>query len=294
MKNKNPIEFLSLGIILVPLLIVSLLACKNKSSIANNPIKKDTIKNLPKQKINPKIIEPDSLQSTILAGAKKIVFRNQKFEAFVVDLTKMELNFNSKYDSTHYISTINNLKKYYKKKNKKVIFATNGGMFHPNLEPVGLYVENEKEKFTLNLDNGRGNFFLKPNGVFYINKWDKAGLIESSKYPPIIGKTKFATQSGPMLLLNGEVNKQLGKNSTNKNIRSGVGLIDKNTIVFIISREKVNFYDFAMLFKTNFYCKNALYLDGFISEMYIADKKTPKTKNQFSILISVTQKMKSN
>jgi uncharacterized protein YigE (DUF2233 family) len=33
-------------------------------------------------------------------------------------------------------------------------------------------------------------------------------------------------------------------------------------VVFAISEKAVNFYDFAMMFKQEFGCQNALYLDG--------------------------------
>lgn len=252
-------------------------------SETNNNMQKTIIVEIEKNKNNSEIIKNTS---------QIINYRNQDFYSYVVDLTKSNLSFNSKTKSGEWIKTINRLKNYLSLQNKTLIFATNGGMFNQNFNPVGLYIENGKELFHINLGDGKGNFFLKPNGIFYINKWGGAGIIESSVYPKIKGKLKYATQSGPLLLLNDQINKNFGKNSQNKYIRNAVGIINKDSVVFVISKNPVNFYDLAMFFKEEFNCKNALYLDGFISEMYLPELGLTKTKNEFSILINVTTKSK--
>ena len=56
----------------------------------------------------------------------------------------------------------------------------------------------------------------------------------------------WATQSGPMLLINGAINPEFQENSANLKIRSGVGIIDDRNVVFVISNEPINFYDFAL------------------------------------------------
>lgn len=221
--------------------------------------------------------------------AETINYRQQDFYTYIVDLTNSNLSFNFKTNSGEQIKTLSKLNTYYSQQNKNLIFATNGGIFSNNLEPLGLYVENGSEMFSLNLQDGAGNFFLKPNGIFYINKWNGAGIIESSKYETIAGKISYAIQSGPLLLLNGNVHGKFTENSSNKYIRNGVGIIDNKTIVFAISKKPVNFFDFAMLFKEEFNCANALYLDGAISEMYLPALNLTQTQNTFSVLISVTE-----
>ena len=63
-----------------------------------------------------------------------------------------------------------------KSKGKSLQFAMNGGMYHDDFRPVGLYVENGRELTRANTTTLTGapgaipNFFKKPNGVFYIGK----------------------------------------------------------------------------------------------------------------------------
>ena len=78
--------------------------------------------------------------------------------------------------------------------------------------------------------------------------------------------------------------------SVNKKLRSGVGLISSKKVVFIISEGEVNFYDFAVLFKSVFNCQNALFLDGAISMMYLRDKLPNEIGGHFCTLISATRK----
>lgn len=149
---------------------------------------------------------------------------------------------------------------------------TNGGMFHPRGIPVGLFVEETVELTGLNFDEDRGNFFLLPNGVFFVSCDNVAGVLETKQFRDSIynkGTTlKLATQSGPMLVIDSLRHPKFNKNSPNNYIRSGVGVTNDQKIIFILSQEVVNFYTFASIFLEKG-CKNALYLDGAISDMYI-------------------------
>ena len=102
-------------------------------------------------------------------------------------------------------------------------------------------------------------------------------------------KPKFALQSGPMLVVNGKINKELSPNSKSRYIRSGVGILDAEKVVFAISKKPVRFYDFAALFAKKLNCKNALYLDGFISEMYLPELGLTKSERDFASFIVVTE-----
>ena len=50
-----------------------------------------------------------------------------------------------------------------------IIFATNGGMYHTDRSPVGMYIENFNEFSPLITRDGPGNFGFLPNGVFCFN-----------------------------------------------------------------------------------------------------------------------------
>jgi len=155
-------------------------------------------------------------------------------------------------------------------------FAANAGMFEPDFKPVGLLVQDGVEKSPLNLKDGTGNFCMKPNGVFLINSKHKAMVIESSFYPTLLTPAVWATQSGPLLVLAGDIHPDFNPNSKNQNVRSGVGVREDGIIVFAISRKPVTFYDFASLFLTKLECPNALYLDGVISAFYVPGMNDPE------------------
>ncbi len=147
-------------------------------------------------------------------------------------------------------------------------FAANAGMYTPSGSPAGLYVEAGRELHSLNRKNGYGNFHLKPNGVFFIANGE-AGVLQTSEYVRKRPAPRLATQSGPMLVVNGRLHPRFFASSPSKHIRNGVGVDAKGRIVFAISGRPVNFYDFARLFKDRLGCRNALYLDGSVSRTWL-------------------------
>ena len=145
------------------------------------------------------------------------------------------------------------------------IFAMNAGMYHEDLSPVGLYVEEGKEQAMLQSGEGEGNFFLKPNGVFFVTAAGKAGVLTTEDYAAEKPAAWFATQSGPMLVINGAPHPKFEENGASRFIRNGVGLRADGTAVFAISRTEVSFGSFARLFRDALECPNALYFDGVVS-----------------------------
>jgi uncharacterized protein YigE (DUF2233 family) len=152
---------------------------------------------------------------------------------------------------------------------KKLVFAMNAGMYHGDLSPVGLFVNEGRELAPLNLANAEGNFFLKPNGVFVVTA-DGAQVIESSQYPRLKRPAILATQSGPLLVLNGRIHPSFRRESTSRLFRNGVGVPSPDTAVFAITEEPVNFYEFATLFRDVLGCPTALFFDGTISSLHSA------------------------
>ncbi len=149
-----------------------------------------------------------------------------------------------------------------------IIFATNGGMYHTDRSPVGLYVENFNEFSPLITRDGPGNFGLLPNGVFCINK-SKFLILETKKFAQAKIQCQYATQSGPLLVIDGKIHPKFIRNGTSKFVRSGVGISRNGSkAIFLISNEAVNFHHFASTFLDHFKIDNALYLDGNISRLY--------------------------
>jgi uncharacterized protein YigE (DUF2233 family) len=148
------------------------------------------------------------------------------------------------------------------------IFAMNAGMYHKDFTPVGLHVEDGSEQSPLNLADAPGNFFLKPNGVFYVDQHDNAGVLESAAYAAAGIRPKLATQSGPMLVIDGSIHPRFEENGTSRHIRNGVGADGDKRAVFAISRGPVSLGSFARLFRDELGCRNALFFDGTVSALH--------------------------
>ncbi|GJD31319.1 hypothetical protein PMNALOAF_2573 [Methylobacterium adhaesivum] len=147
-------------------------------------------------------------------------------------------------------------------------FAMNAGMYDKDQAPVGLYIEEGRELKGVSTANGPGNFHLKPNGVFYV-KGDRAGVLDTARYLRVNPKPDFATQSGPMLVVDGHIHPKISSDGPSQKIRNGVGVRDDGrTAVFAISERPVSFGAFARLFKDSLGCRNALFLDGSVSSLY--------------------------
>lgn len=209
-----------------------------------------------------------------------------RFVTYIVNPKKQDLKFYLKNEKQENFRSILNLKNWVESKNKKLIFAMNGGMYQKDGSPQGLYIENYKTLTELDTKNASGNFYLKPNGVFSISDQNNPEICttESFKHSKNI---KFATQSGPMLVIDGKIHPDFKEGSSNLNIRNGVGILPDNSIVFAMSKEPINFYDFANYFKS-LGCKNALYLDGLVSRTYLPEKKWTQTDGNFGVIIGVT------
>ncbi|NHZ37538.1 phosphodiester glycosidase family protein [Massilia rubra] len=161
------------------------------------------------------------------------------------------------------------LQEWLQGRKQRLVFGVNAGMYHPGFAPVGLHVENGKQLALLNLDDGKGNFFMKPNGVFVLGKGGPA-VVESSAYPSYAAKAvevRLATQSGPMLVIDGQLHPRFDPESPSRYVRNGVGVVDGKAI-FVISNVPVTFHELATYFRDTLHCKNALYLDGSISSLF--------------------------
>ncbi|WP_322895270.1 MULTISPECIES: phosphodiester glycosidase family protein [unclassified Yoonia] len=147
-------------------------------------------------------------------------------------------------------------------------FAMNAGMYHPNRAPVGHYVENGVEAMRVIPNAGPGNFGLLPNGVFCIND-DSAQVYETLRYVDEAPVCRDATQSGPMLVIDGALHPRFLPDSTSRFLRNGVGTTAAgDRAVFAISNEAVSFYEFASFFRDYLQLPNALYFDGKVSRLH--------------------------
>ena len=151
---------------------------------------------------------------------------------------------------------------------KTLAFAMNGGMYHDDRAPVGHYIEDGQEIMRVIPNAGPGNFGLLPNGVFCIGK-GRADVIETLAYEAARPDCRYATQSGPMLVIDGELHPRFLPESTSRHIRNGVGTSgDGRRVVFVISDQPVTFHEFGRIFRDDLGLPQALFLDGSVSRLH--------------------------
>jgi len=208
--------------------------------------------------------------------------------AYTIDLSNSELDFYYQNEQHQNFKNFKKLKDWLKRKNKSLVFAVNGGMYYKDSSPQGLYIENGKIINEIDLKkNGYGNFYLQPNGIFYLTFDDEAFVTTAERFSEN-ANIKYATQSGPLLLIEGKIHPKFRKGSKNMHIRNGVGILPDGRLLFVMSKRKINFYDFALFFKKN-RCKNALYLDGFVSKTYLPEKNYFQMEGNFGVIIAETK-----
>jgi uncharacterized protein YigE (DUF2233 family) len=223
---------------------------------------------------------------TIFAVSANVHIDDPRFISYEVDPKKQDIKLYWKDEKAQVFRSIQNLKFWLDKKKRKLVFAMNAGMYKTDNSPLGLYIEDKLTLSPLNRLKAGGNFYLKPNGVFYISS-DNIPFICNTIHFKNNGKINYATQSGPMLVIEGKIHPSFKKGSSNLTIRNGVGILPDNKIVFAMSKTGINFYDFASYFKS-LGCKNALYLDGFVSRTYLPEKKWTQVDGNFGVIVGVT------
>ncbi|MFT5646762.1 MAG: hypothetical protein ACI976_001446 [Aureispira sp.] len=240
-----------------------------------------------------------ALKEPVLNLVKDTLINWKGVNYVVITTTSEHLSFFLE-DGNNKFKKFSALSEYVRKKNKNLIFAMNGGMYLPerNNEPQGLYIEQGKVRKGIDTFTAvrpiKTNFYLHPNGVFYIKKNGEPVVLKNTdflldyankKYSDI----KFATQSGPMLVSDGAIHPAFTPNSKNIHIRNAVGINKKGEICFVLSEERICFHAIATLFKEQLNCENALYLDGFVSKLYYPKLERYRALNcgNFGVIIGL-------
>ena len=151
---------------------------------------------------------------------------------------------------------------------RQVKFAMNAGMYDEEGRAIGLFVAEEKVGKRLNLRSGSGNFHLLPNGVFAQDAKGALSITSSPNFAKRVPSPRWATQSGPMLVIDGKLHPKFDANGPSQLIRNGVGVRDPRTAYFVISEDPVSFGRFARFFRDALGCDDALYLDGTVSSLW--------------------------
>ncbi len=202
--------------------------------------------------------------------SKIVEYAGVQYRAVTVVPEHIELILNN--ENGDRIQTFSNARKVATKRFQTTPFGImNGGIFEPGETPTGLHIEAYKTLNPLNVKKGKGNFFTKPNGVFFVDKTVR--ILSTTEYMQRERKARIAVQSGPLLLRSKQIMKHFSKNNPSRKTRNGVCTKNGKSI-FLISisdAKKPNMYDFAMAFK-KMGCSDALYLDGTISKLVLSDE----------------------
>ena len=162
-----------------------------------------------------------------LASCTSFEFDGAEFSACEVDVPNADLRLWLRDEEGEVFGSFTRLNSSLPE-GKTIAFAMNAGMFHDDRRPVGLYIEDGTQEMRVVTSEGPGNFGLLPNGVLCVND-DSAQVIESREYAQSLPECRFATQSGPMLVIDGALHPRFLEDSGSLNFRNGVGVDETGT-----------------------------------------------------------------
>jgi uncharacterized protein YigE (DUF2233 family) len=202
------------------------------------------------------------------ATCEDIRYASNSYTACSVDMASEELRlFLNDSDDEPY-GHFRTLNRALNADGEQLSFAMNAGMYHDDRSPVGHHIENGVEIMRVIPNAGPGNFGLLPNGVFCLRD-GQANVFETLRYIDEKPACDYATQSGPMLVIDGELHPKFLADGTSRYIRNGVGTsADGTKAVFVISNNTVTFHEFGSLFRDHLKLPQALFFDGNISRLY--------------------------
>lgn len=195
-------------------------------------------------------------------------FEGSRFIVCAFDARRQDMRLYSQARSGGYLRSFESLQRQLGRESQNVRFAMNAGMYSEGGGPIGLYVENGEEQKGISLTDGPGNFHLKPNGVFWQGGDGLLHIEASERYALELREPRWATQSGPMLVIDGQMHPRFADNGVSRLVRNGVGLRDAHTAYFVISSGMVSFGRFARFFRDELQCRDALFLDGTVSSLW--------------------------
>ncbi len=222
------------------------------------------------------LVAPGCAPTAQALDSSELAFEGQNYRIVHVDLKRHQLSLHWREpQSGQPFGSIETLRQWGEQRGRRLLFAANAGIYDHKFAPLGLYVENGKTVVPLNLAHGNpasGNFSLLPNGVFAVYPDGRAAVRTSAAFKAEGRSAQWATQSGPMLLIDGQLNEQFIDDSGSLKWRSGVCARTPTEVIFAVSEAPVNFHTFGRLFRDKLGCRDALYLDGSISQLYVDGK----------------------
>src|SRR5262249_34976357 len=185
---------------------------------------------------------------------RRITFAGKHYLACSIDARRFEIRLAWRGDRKTSFGTLGAYVQQLSPADKsRLLFAMNAGMYEPDLSPVGLLIERGKEQAAPNTGSGTGNFYWKPNGVFFAGA-GRVGILDTAHFPKTRPGSDHETQSGPILVKQGTIGSRMLASTNSQNVRNGVGVRDESTAIFVISEDAVSFAEFAKLFRDALSC----------------------------------------
>jgi uncharacterized protein YigE (DUF2233 family) len=182
---------------------------------------------------------------------------------------------------------------------QRVTVAMNAGIFDRDGRTLGLLVRDGRVLRPLNTSNGPdvtppadvcdvANFFCPPNGVFYVTDGRPriATTAEFRDHGPPLAQVQIATQSGPMLLERGQFARELPATWRRRISRNAVCVRDDETTLFVLGRDQTQ-ASLAATLRDSLGCRDALFLDGSVSELFAGTCPSPSGQG-FGAILYVT------
>jgi uncharacterized protein YigE (DUF2233 family) len=203
--------------------------------------------------------EPDACVTRDFEGSRFVV---------CTYTTRDDLRLVSRDADGNYVRSFEALAAHLGRDANRVRFAMNAGMYNDAGAPIGLYIAEGEQERALSRTDGPGNFHMKPNGVFWQDENGAVHVTATDAYAAEPRAARFATQSGPMLVIDGALHPQFQQDGPSRYLRNGVGVRDERTAYFVISSGVVSFGRFARFFRDELDCDDALFLDGSVSSLW--------------------------
>lgn len=215
-------------------------------------------------------------------------FRSVPFTVAWIDLETAKLELFWKDPEGNPFKNFARLEAWLNTEGKTLVVATNSGIYAEDRTPLGLHIAEGKVLRPLNPHpGGKGNFALKPNGVFYIDETG-AHIRTTEEFAAASTTPELAIQSGPLLVIEDALHPKFNKDSTSIHFRNGIGVADAKRVAIVISDLPVNFHTFASFFKEKLACPNALYLDGSLSGLYAPERDRTPIGLEYVGMVAVT------
>ncbi len=210
------------------------------------------------------------------------------FKTVVIDPDRQQISLHWKNDRGEAWRSLAALKTALEAKGQKVLALMNAGIYDRKYRPLGLHVERGQVLRKLDRRRGGGNFYMKPNGVFYIGR-NGAAIVRTSQFH-LSDDIVLATQSGPLLFDRRGIHPAFARKSKYRHYRNAVGVRGDGHVVFVMSKRPVTFWQLAHFLRDDQKCLAGLYMDGFISQLWRNGERGPGRGYPFVGMLAATEK----